>query len=68
MEGDSMPTSFHGETAKIYQFPVKFRRSGERFGTKGPLDIDPDVCDTAFDSWYHQDAIREEQEKLKPHA
>jgi hypothetical protein len=69
MEGDRMPTSFQGESAKIYQFPVKFRRPGERFGAKDPLAIDPNICDAAFDSWYHQDAIREEEEdKRKPHA
>ncbi|HEX7909618.1 MAG TPA: DUF2735 domain-containing protein [Paraburkholderia sp.] len=64
-----MPTNVHGETAKIYQFPVKLRRAGERFGARQPLDIDPDICDAAFDSWYHQDAIREDEENnRKPQA
>jgi hypothetical protein len=68
MEGNSMPANVHRETAKIYQFPIKFRRSDERFGARQPLDIDPDVCDAAFDAWYHQDAIREAEEKRKPQA
>ena len=64
-----MPINVHGETAKIYQFPVKLRRTGERFGARQPLDIDPDICDAAFDSWYHQDAIREDEENnRKPQA
>ena len=68
MEGDSMPANLHRESAKIYQFPVKFRGRGERLGTRQPLDIDPDICDAAFDSWYHEDAIREAEEKPKPQA
>ncbi|PKA44389.1 DUF2735 domain-containing protein [Rhizobium sullae] len=63
-----MPANVHRESAKIYQFPVKFRRPGERFSARHPLDIDPDVCDAAFDSWYHEDAIREAEEKQKPQA
>jgi hypothetical protein len=68
MEGNMMPTSFHGESAAILQFPVKFRRPGERFGAKQPLDFDPNVCDAALDSCYHQDAIREAEETRKPQA
>lgn len=63
-----MPTSFHRESAEILQFPVKFRRPEERFGAREPLDFDPNVCDAALDSWYHQDAIREEEEPRKPQA
>jgi Protein of unknown function (DUF2735) len=61
-----MNTSFHRESAKIYEFPVGGRAAlgGSRAGLKPAADIaDLTAARTSEaaigESWYHEAAIRE---------
>jgi hypothetical protein len=61
-------TSFHRESAKIYQFPARARRaldgqhegtrSGENAAVTNPTALR--VTDAAFGgAWYHEEAVQE---------
>jgi hypothetical protein len=63
-----MNTSFNQESAKIYQFPAGGRaaRGGHRYGEPKPaIDQNPPLANEVIcsDSWYHEEAIREEKSK-----
>ncbi len=58
-----MATITHGETAKIYQFPVKGRAGADRKGPESKLALDRKqvaYADCAFGgAWYHEAALLE---------
>ncbi|CAN7498399.1 glutamine synthetase translation inhibitor GstI [Rhizobium leguminosarum] len=62
-----MPTGFHRESAKIYQFPVKAIRNANRFERARLMEREAaEVCDAALDScWYHDEAVRESDRPTK---
>jgi hypothetical protein len=57
------------ESAKIYQFPTSAMRRGAEFYKDASRAGDPakvKFSDAAFGgSWYHEDAIREEEDERK---
>jgi hypothetical protein len=65
-----MATGFHRETATIYQFPVGGRASVPKFRKSGLSDLEEQAkaLHIDFGSWYHDDAIRDEDRDDKPHA
>jgi hypothetical protein len=61
-----MNQTFNHGSARIYQFPAGGRAAlgGRRFGETNPIDHNtPRVHEAAIcsDSWYHEEAIREER-------
>lgn len=53
-----------GETAKLYEFPAGGRKlGGRRFEQAGTVtDFRPQqVLTVDYSSWYHEEALREEQ-------
>ncbi|MFF2319556.1 DUF2735 domain-containing protein [Agrobacterium sp. NPDC058088] len=65
-----MATGFHRETATIYQFPVGGRAGVSKFRTNGLSDLEREAREphVDFGSWYHDDAIRDEENDRKPHS
>ncbi len=60
-----MRTEPHMESAKIYQFPVGGRAGHNRFTNDTNIQtLKPQAARVDFDSWYHQEAITEDE---KPH-
>jgi len=67
-EGDWMSTVVRGESAKIYQFPLRGRFVGQRPGAHEamPAPADPQAVPTTFgEAWYHEEAIREAEQLRK---
>ncbi|WP_041694487.1 DUF2735 domain-containing protein [Agrobacterium tumefaciens] len=65
-----MATDFHRETATIFQFPVGGRAGLSKFRNIGLSDLEREARQphVDFGSWYHHDAIRDEERDDKPHA
>ncbi|KNY35240.1 MULTISPECIES: DUF2735 domain-containing protein [unclassified Agrobacterium] len=65
-----MATGIHRETATIYQFPVGGRAGLSRFGNSGlsELELQAREPHVDFGSWYHDEAIRDEERGDKPHS
>ncbi|MDS7597831.1 DUF2735 domain-containing protein [Agrobacterium tumefaciens] len=65
-----MATGFHRETATIYQFPVGGRSGMPKFRSSGlsALEEEAKMPHIDFGSWYHDEAIRDEERGDKPHS
>ena len=65
-----MATGIHRETATIYQFPVGGRAGLSRFGNSGLSELERQAREphVDFGSWYHDEAIRDEESDRKPHS
>lgn len=65
-----MATGFHRETATIYQFPVGGRAGVSKFRDSGLSKLEREAQEphVDFGSWYHDDAIRDEERDGKPHS
>ncbi|KJF73591.1 DUF2735 domain-containing protein [Agrobacterium arsenijevicii] len=65
-----MATGFHRDTATIYQFPVGGRAGVPKFRKSGLSELEEQAKAPHIDfgSWYHDDAIRDEDRDDKPHA
>ncbi|WCJ61947.1 DUF2735 domain-containing protein [Agrobacterium tumefaciens] len=65
-----MATGFHRETATIYQFPVGGRAGVSKFRNSGLSELEREARQphVEFGSWYHDDAIRDEERDGKPHS
>jgi Protein of unknown function (DUF2735) len=65
-----MGTTTYRGTAKIYEFPRGGRAAFRAVRDAGPAlaDLGPSIVyDAAFSgSWYHEDAIRETQDRREP--
>jgi hypothetical protein len=62
-----MATMFGSETATIYQFPVGGRKATRRFGAADSIiELKPQpAIITDYGAWYHDEAIRETEDKPK---
>ncbi|NWJ26957.1 DUF2735 domain-containing protein [Rhizobium sp. RM] len=65
-----MATGFHRETATIYQFPVGGRAGVSKFRKSGlsALEEEARAPHIDFGSWYHDEAIRDEERNDKPNS
>ncbi|MBS0259712.1 MAG: DUF2735 domain-containing protein [Proteobacteria bacterium] len=65
-----MATGFHRETATIYQFPIGGRAGVSKFRNSGLSDLEREARQphVDFGSWYHDEAIRDEERNDKPHS
>ena len=65
-----MTTSFHGGSAKIYQFPPRGRlivgEPREKAVPAANLAPQRAVEGASGSGWYHEDAIREAEQARKP--
>lgn len=63
-----MSTVIRGESAKIYQFPLRGRFAGQRrdAGAAMPAASVPQATATTYgEAWYHEEAIREDELQRK---
>jgi hypothetical protein len=57
----------HGESAKIFKFPLKPRPTATASRDRVNLapDIGPRIATAAFDSWYHEEALADSDPNRK---
>lgn len=61
-----MATSFHSETAKIYEFPIRGRKTAADYqDRKSDLGLQKSYPIEFGGSWYHEEAIRETDQPRK---